>query len=86
MLTATKGKAASGLFVLTAAGGPVSHYTIQVPAAVAGKVAVSPSQGSLPAGGYVTVTVTVTSTVALSTYVTVEPGNLTITVVLNIKA
>ncbi len=86
MLTATKGKAASGLFVLTAVGGPVSHYAIQVPAAVAGKVAVSPSQGSLPAGGYVTVTVTVTSTVALNTHVTVEPGNLTITVVLTIKA
>ena len=72
--------------MLTTAGGPVSHYTIKVPVAMADKVAVSPSQGSLPAGGYVTVTVTVTSTVALSTHVTVEPGNLTITVVLNIKA
>ena len=33
-----------------------------------------------------TVTVTVTSKVALTTYVTVEPGNLTVTVVLKIKA
>ena len=72
--------------MLTTAGGPVSHYTIKVPVAMAGKVAVSPSQGSLPANGHVTVTVTVTSTVALNTHVTVEPGNLTIKVVLKIKA
>ena len=86
MLTSTKGKAASGLFMLTTTGGPVSHYTIKVPVAMAGKVAVSPAMGSLPAGGYVAVTVTVTSTVALNTHVTVAPGNLTITVVLTIKA
>ena len=81
-LTSAKGKAASGLFVLTATGGPVGEYTIKAPAAMAGKVAVSPSKGSLPAGGYVPVTVTVTSNVALNTFVTVEPGNLTVTVVL----
>ena len=86
MLTAAKGKAVSGLFVLTATGGPVSDYTIRVPAAMADKVTVSPSRGSLPANGHVTVTVTVTSTVALNTHVTVEPGNLTIKVMLKIKA
>ena len=85
-LTSTKGKAAKGSFLLTATGGPVSQYTIMVPAAVAGKVTVSPSNGSLPAGGYVTVTVTVTSNVTLNTYVTVEPGNLTVTVMLKIGA
>jgi DNA-directed RNA polymerase specialized sigma24 family protein len=85
-LTAAKGKAASGFFVLTATGGPISEYTIKVPAAVAGKVTVSPSKGSLPANGYAVVPVTVTSNVALDTYVTVEPGNLTISVVLEIKA
>ena len=84
-LTAVKGKSVSGLFVLTAAGGPVSGYSIAVPAAMAGKVTVAPSRGSLPAGGYVTVTVTVTSNVALSTYVTVEPGNLAIQVTLKIE-
>jgi DNA-directed RNA polymerase specialized sigma24 family protein len=86
LLTAAQGKAASGFFVLTATGGPVSEYTIKVPAAVATKVRVSPTKGSLPAGGYAVVTVTVTSKVALNTYVTVEPGNLTITVTLKIKA
>ena len=85
-LTSAKGKAASGLFLLTATGGPVGEYIIKAPAAMAGKVAVSPSKGSLPAGGYVPVTVTVTSNVALNTFVTVEPGNLTVTVVYKIKA
>ena len=86
LLTSAKGKAASGFFVLTATDGPVGYYTIKVPAGVAGKVAVSPSAGSLPANGYVVVTVTVTSNAALSTDLTVEPGNLTVTVVYEIKA
>ena len=86
MLTAVKGKTVSGLFVLTATGGPVSEYSIGVPAAMAGKVTVSPSRGSLPAGGHVAVTVTVTSNVALSTHVTVKPGNLAIQVTLKIEA
>jgi hypothetical protein len=86
VLTSTKGKAASELFTLSTAGGPVSHYTIKVPVAMAGKVAVSPSHGSLPTNRHVAVTVTVTSTVALNTHVTVDPGNLTIKVVLKIKA
>ena len=86
LLTAAKGKAASGFFVLTATGGPISEDTVKVPAAVAAKVTVSPSKGSLPAGGYAVVTVTVTSNVALSTYVTVEPDNLTIEVTLKIEA
>ena len=86
VLTAAKGKPASGFFVLTTTGGPVSEYAIGVPAAMAGKVMVSPTRGSLPANGYVAVTVTVTSNVALNTYLTVEPGNLTIRVTLEIKA
>ncbi len=86
LLTSAKGKTASGFFVLTATGGPVSEYTIKVPAAMAGQVTVSPSRGSLPANGYAAVSVTVTSNVALSTHVTVEPGNLTVRVVLKIKA
>ena len=53
---------------------------------MAGKIKVAPSGGSLPAIQHVTVTVTVTSKVALNTYVTVEPGNITVRVVLKIKA
>ena len=86
VLTAAKGKAVSRPFVLTASGGPVSKYTIKVPAAMAGKVTVSPSRGSLPANGYATPTVTVISKAAFSTYLTVKPGDLAIHVILKIKA
>jgi hypothetical protein len=86
VLTASaSGKPASGFFVLTATGGPVGHYSITVPAGVAGEVKVSPSSGSLPADGYVQVTVTVTSKVALNTHIMVDPGNLVVTVVFRIK-
>ena len=82
-LTAVKGKAATGTFILTAQGGPVNDFVIHVPA----KVSASPSAGSLPsAGSWVTVTVTVTSAVSLNTHLTVDPGGLIITVVLTIKA
>jgi hypothetical protein len=85
LLTSKSGKPASGSFVLTAANGPVAHYTVRVPAGLAGKVRVAPTGGSLPAGGYVDVTVTVTSKVALTTHVIVAPGNLTVTVVYKVK-
>lgn len=86
VLTSAGGKAASGTFILSAMGGPVRHYTISVPAALAGKVKVSPASGSLSAGSWVTVTVTVTSKVAVDTRLTVYPGNITVTVLLSIKA
>jgi hypothetical protein len=85
LLTSKSGKLARGSFVLTATGGPVAHYTVRVPAGLAGKVRVAPPGGSLPADGYVTVTVTVTSKVALTTHVIVTPGNLTVTVVYRVK-
>ena len=85
-LTSTGGKAASGKFVLSAAGGPVGHYAIEVPAGMSGKMTVTPATGSLADRGSVTVTVTVTSKTALNTYVTVDPGGITVTVLLSIKA
>lgn len=85
-LVSRNGKAASGSFLLTAKGGPVSAYTITVPAAMAGRVAVSPTHGSLPAGGFVTVTVTVTGKTALNTVLTVTPGNLTVQVTFKVAA
>jgi hypothetical protein len=84
-LTSTGGTAASGKFVLSAAGGPVGDYVIKVPASMSGKITVTPATGSLAKGGSVTVTVTVTSKTALNTYVTVDPGGITVTVVLDIK-
>ena len=73
-------------FVAGEPDGPVGYYTVKVPAGLAAKVTVAPSSGSLPAGGYVVVTVTVTSKAALSTDLTVEPGNLTVSVVYKINA
>jgi len=80
MLTSVSGKPARGSFVLTAVNGPVPYYAVGV-ATMASKVKVAPASGSLPVSGNVRVTVTVTSKVALTTTVIVEPGNLTVTVV-----
>ena len=84
VLTSAKGKTASGEFLLTAVGGPVNPYLIKVPPGLAGKVTVAPAKGSLAAGGWVTVTVTVTRKVALSTHLTIDPGNLSVTIVLKV--
>jgi hypothetical protein len=83
-LTSVSGKTTHKSFVLTAAGGPVSHYTVQV-AAMPGRVKVSPASGTLPVNGTVTVTVTVTSKVALTTDVIVTPGKLRVAVVYKLK-
>ena len=84
VLTSVSGKPVSGSFVLTAVNGPVPHYAVGV-AAMASKVKVAPAAGSSEVNGKVKVTVTVTSKVALTTHVIVEPGNLTVTVVYKLK-
>jgi DNA-directed RNA polymerase specialized sigma24 family protein len=83
VLSAVKGKAASGTFLLTAVGGPV-NFLITSPNA---KVTVSPASGSLSAGGsWMTVTVTVRSKTALRARLTISPGKLSVIVVFSIKA
>ena len=84
MLTSKSGTPASGSFLLTAANGPVSNYTVRV-AAMPGRVTVAPADGSIPLDGHVKVTVTVTSKVGLTTHIVVQPGNLTVTVVYKVK-
>ena len=74
-----------GKFTLTARGGPVSAYSITVGSALAGRISVSPSSGSLAAGASVTITVTSTSLVALDGTLTVNPGGRTVTVVLSVS-
>jgi RNA polymerase sigma factor (sigma-70 family) len=74
-----------GKFTLTARGGPVSAYSITVGSALAGRISVSPSSGSLAAGASVTITVTSTSLVALDGTLTVNPGGQTVTVVLSVS-
>jgi hypothetical protein len=83
VLSALTGQAAKGTFTLTAVGGPVSAFAIS---SASSKVTVSPTYGSLSsAGARVVITVTVRSLVALNTRITVQPGNLVITVVFTIK-
>ena len=84
MLTSKSGTPVSGSFGLTAANGPVSHYTVRVPA-MPGRVTVAPAGGSLLADGYVEVTVTVTSKAGLTTHIVVQPGNLAVMVVYKVK-
>jgi DNA-directed RNA polymerase specialized sigma24 family protein len=81
VLAAPKGKPASGTFVLTAVGGPVS-FVIRSPG---GKVIVSPSSGSLGSGASITVTVTVRSKVAVNVHLIVDPGDLVLIVAFSIK-
>ena len=83
-LASVKGTAI-GRFTLTARGGPVSAYSITAGSALAGRISVSPASGSLAAGASVTITVTSKSLVALDGKLTVNPGGLTITVVLSIS-
>jgi hypothetical protein len=71
-----------GTFVLTAVNGPVGHFVITVPPEMADRVKVTPASGSLPSGGVVTVTVTVAGQAALDALLTVNPGHLTIEVML----
>lgn len=86
LLTLVKGQTATGFFVLTAVNGPVSDYTISLTGGMAGRVTVSPSAGSLQNGGYVQVAVRVTGAGPLTTRLTVEPGNLTVMVIVKAKA
>jgi RNA polymerase sigma factor (sigma-70 family) len=81
---ATVNGTASGKLTITAKGGPVSDYSITVGSALAGKLTVSPSSGSLAAGASATVTVTSTSLIALDGQLTVNPGGQTVTVVLSV--
>lgn len=66
-------KPASFTFTLTAQGGPVTGYSLYSPSA-----AVQPADGSLPAGGSVTVTVTERAKRSFTTRIDVSPGGLTI--------
>ncbi len=85
LLTLVRGQTANGFFVLTAVNGPVSNYTISVTGGMAGRVMVSPSAGSLEDGGYVQVIVKVTGAGPLTTRLTVEPGDLTVMIIVRVK-
>lgn len=75
----------SGTCTLTAAGGPVS-WSISVPSGLLGKLTASPVSGTLAAGQSVRVTITVSGLASLDAQLTVNPGGLLITVLLEIAA
>jgi RNA polymerase sigma factor (sigma-70 family) len=73
-----------GSLTLTASGGPVD-WTISVPANLLGKLSVTPSSGTLAAGGSVTVAISMTGLLSLDTQLTVDPGGQVVTVVLGLS-
>ena len=75
---------ATGKLTITAAGGPVSSYSVAVGSALAGKLTVSPSSGSLTSGQSVTITVTSASLIGLDGQLTVSPGGQKVTVLLSV--
>lgn len=70
-----------GTFTLTARGGPVNRYSISAPSGLT----VSPAPGSLGSGASVTITVRSASLITLDEQITINPGGVTVTVVLNIS-
>jgi RNA polymerase sigma factor (sigma-70 family) len=72
----------TGTFTLSAQGGPVSSYSIS---GGGGQVTVTPSSGTIAAGGSVTITVTATSLIAIDTTLTINPGGQTVTVLVTLS-
>ena len=81
VLTSTPGKAVIGTFIVTAENGPVANLVISSPS---GKLTISPTSDSLGSGGYVVVTVKAKSKVAFKAKITINPGGLSVTVVLSL--
>jgi hypothetical protein len=70
----------SGTFTLTAVNGPISLYELNVGDSADGALSVSPSSGTLAEDQSVTITLSLTKLMSLDTQVTIEPGDLVITV------
>jgi RNA polymerase sigma factor (sigma-70 family) len=72
-----------GTLTLKASGGPV-RWSISVPAGLLGKLTVSPASGTLAAGASATVNVSVFGLATLLSQLTVNPGNIKVTVILGL--
>jgi RNA polymerase sigma factor (sigma-70 family) len=70
-------------FTLTAVGGPVSEFTVTIPAAYVGDLTVSPASGSLQSGRSVTITVTAIGNGPPNAFITLtaNPGQVPIDLV-----
>jgi len=71
----------AGSLTLSASGGPVS-WSISEPSSLVGKLAISPSSGTLASGASTTVSVSVSGILAVDAQLTVSPGDETVTVIL----
>ncbi len=82
-----KGGPPTGSFTLTADGGPVAAFTITVPADHVGDLTVTPATGSLAEGESVEIGVTLRKDYAgpLHTQLSVDPGDLAITVTYRLR-
>jgi hypothetical protein len=72
-----------GSITLTASGGPVT-WSITESSSLIGRVTVSPSSGRLAAGQSVTVSVRAVSLVSVDSALTVNPGGITVRVVIGV--
>jgi RNA polymerase sigma factor (sigma-70 family) len=72
-----------GSFTLTANGGPVT-WSITEPSSLLGALQLSQSSGTLAAGQSVTINVTVFGLASLDTSLTVNPGNVPITIIIGL--
>ena len=72
-----------GSLTLTASGGPV-RWSITEPSSLIGKLTVAPAAGALAAGQSVTVSLSVSGLASLDSQLTVNPGGITVTVLLGV--
>jgi RNA polymerase sigma factor (sigma-70 family) len=72
-----------GSMTLTASGGPVT-WSISEPSSLIGKLTVAPSAGTLASGQSVTVTLSVSGLASVDSQLTVNPGGITVTVLLGV--
>jgi hypothetical protein len=68
---------------LTASGGPVT-WSIAEAGSLIGHISVSPSSGTLAAGQSVTVSIRVTTLVSVASQLIVNPGGITVSVVVGL--
>jgi hypothetical protein len=72
-LVSVNDKPAALTFMLTASGGPIPYFSIAISGGVANPQ-VTPSSGSIPAGGSVMITVTVRSQRSFTARLVLSPG------------
>ncbi len=74
----------SATLTLTASNGPVS-WSVTESQGLIGGLTVSPSSGTLASGSSTTVTVTASDLLTVGGQLTVQPGGITVTVVLSLN-